>query len=145
GRKTSGLKLPVQLDPRGRATAVLGIGLNVNLEISELPGELRGLATSLRIVSGQTFDRAELAEALLGRLEYQLDRLRGEGFGGVLEGWRKYFRMRGRSVRIGGPGLARAIEGKVRGLDEDGALLVDTDQGRERILAGDVTLLQPEV
>jgi biotin-(acetyl-CoA carboxylase) ligase len=44
---------------------------------------------------------------------------------------------RGRRVVVGG---GRPISGVVRGIDEDGALLVETADGVERILSGEVTL-----
>jgi BirA family biotin operon repressor/biotin-[acetyl-CoA-carboxylase] ligase len=143
GRKTSGINLPAHLEGDRVRWLVLGIGVNVNVEKAEFPPELHAIATSLRIARGASLDRVGFAEALLVRLEHQLDRLRDGGFGGVLEAWRDFFRMQGARVRVGGPGVAREIEGTVWGVDEAGALLVQTERARERILAGDVALLDP--
>jgi BirA family biotin operon repressor/biotin-[acetyl-CoA-carboxylase] ligase len=141
GRKASGINLPAQLEGDRVAWLVLGIGVNVNLEPDDFPPELRGLATSLRIAGGRALDRVAFAEALLARLEVLLDRLRAEGLAPVLDLYRDYFRMRGSRVRVGGPGIAREIEGIADGLAEDGALVVSTPSGRERVLAGDVRLV----
>jgi BirA family biotin operon repressor/biotin-[acetyl-CoA-carboxylase] ligase len=141
-RKTSGINLVAQLE-RGRVgSLVLGIGVNVNIREEEFPAELRPIATSLRAARGEPVDRVALCEALLSRLEAELERFRREGFEGVLEGWTKYFRMQGERVRVGGPGISREIEGVVEGLDSDGALLVRSDRALERILAGDATLVR---
>ncbi len=142
GRKTSGINLPVQLDRDRVASAVLGIGINLNN--SDFPPELRATATSLRIAGGSPVGRTEFAERLLLRLERGIDALRSDGFGGVLEGWKKFFRMRGARVRIGGPGLSGEVEGVVTGVDSDGALLLQSDGSTQRILAGDVTVLHRE-
>jgi biotin-(acetyl-CoA carboxylase) ligase len=84
-------------------------------------------------------------EGLLARLEAEIDELRAGAFAGVLERFRKSFTMAGKPVRVGGPGLAREVVGTVHGLDEDGALLVETPGGPvERVLAGDVTLVRGE-
>ena len=48
---------------------VLGIGLNVNTEFSELPVALRRTATSLKMVGGELVDRSELLPNLLLSLE----------------------------------------------------------------------------
>ena len=144
GRKTSGINLPAHIEGGRVHWAILGIGVNVNTLVGEFPAELRELATSLRIAGGTRLDRVEVAGQLLERLERQLDLLAAGRFGEVLEGWRNYFRMRGSRVRVGGPGTAREIEGTVSGVDESGALLLDTSAGPERILAGDVTLLARE-
>ena len=144
GRKTSGINLPAQIADGRVRWAVLGISVNVNNRLEDFPSELREIATSFRIASGAPLDRVALAEDLLLRLEQQLDRLRQQGFAGVLEGWKNYFRMPGTRVRVGGPGVQRELEGKVLGVGEDAALLLETATGTERILAGDVTVLAKE-
>jgi len=143
GRKTSGINLPVQLEGGRVRFGVLGVGVNVNLEASELPPELAESATSLRIAGGKSLDRVAFGEALLLRLEAELDCVRAGDFAAVLERFRKSFTMAGKQVRVGGPGLAREVIGTVHGLDDDGALLVEPRGGPvERILAGDVTLVR---
>lgn len=143
GRKTSGINLPVHLQIGREPFAVLGVGVNVNLAAHELPAELAEIATSLAIAGGKPLDRVAFGEELLARLESELDDVRAGRFGAVLERFRKSFRMAGRRVRIGGPGLSREVVGTVHGVDEDGALLVEPEAGPiERVLAGDVTLLR---
>ena len=145
GRKTSGINSAVQLETGRVRFSVLGVGVNVNLEAKELPPELREIATSLRIAGGKSLDRVAFGEGLLARLETEIDEVRAGVFTGVLERFRKSFTMAGKRVRIGGPGLAREVIGTVYGLDEDGALLVETPGGPvERVLAGDVTLAPGE-
>jgi BirA family transcriptional regulator, biotin operon repressor / biotin---[acetyl-CoA-carboxylase] ligase len=145
GRKASGINLPVQLEGSRVRFGVLGIGVNVNLEQAELPEELRAIATSLRIAGGKPLDRVAFGEALLARLEAELDDVRAGAFEAVLERFRKSFTMAGKEVRIGGPGLSREVVGTVQGLADDGALLVKPRGAPvERILAGDVTLLHRE-
>jgi BirA family biotin operon repressor/biotin-[acetyl-CoA-carboxylase] ligase len=141
GRKTSGINLPTQLDGDRAVSAVLGVGVNVNTGLDDFPDEVRPIATSLRLASGEPQDRLGFASDLLGRLERGIDRLRDEGFGPVLDCWRRYFRMEGARVRVGGPGVPREFEGTVTGVDPDGALVLEALGRRERVLAGDVTLL----
>jgi BirA family biotin operon repressor/biotin-[acetyl-CoA-carboxylase] ligase len=142
GRKLSGINLPVRVEGGKVRWAILGVGINVGTAEEEFPPELRASATSLRIAAGREIDRVEFAEELIEALEREIERLRAAGFGAVLEGWRKFFRMRGERVRVGGPGVAREIEGTVEGVGPDGALLLRTASGIERALAGDVTLLR---
>jgi len=145
GRKTSGINSSVSLEAGRVRFGVLGVGVNVNLEASELPPELREIATSLRIAGGKSLDRVAFGERLLARLETEIDDVRTGAFTGVLERFRKSFTMAGKRVHVGGPGVAREVIGTVQGLDEDGALLVEPRNGPvERILAGDVTLVRGE-
>ena len=85
GRKVSGINLPVQLEGSRVRFGVLGIGVNVNLEAAELPEDLRAIATSLRIAGGKSLDRVAFGEALLARLETELDDVRRGAFEAVLE------------------------------------------------------------
>lgn len=142
GLKTSGINLPAQIEHGRPVSAVLGIGVNVNTRLEDFPAELHGIATSMRIAGGRPQDRLGFAHDLLGRLEAGVESLRRGGFEPVLDCWRKYFRMEGARVRVGGPGVPREFEGTVAGVDGDGALLLDTESNRERVLAGDVTLIR---
>jgi BirA family biotin operon repressor/biotin-[acetyl-CoA-carboxylase] ligase len=144
GRKTSGINLPAQLEGNRVLSLVLGIGVNVNIPEDEFPADLRPIATSLLIAGGRPVDRVSFTETLLRQLEAGLERLRGEGFARVLDRWKKYFRMQGERVRVGGPGVSEQVEGVVEGVDAEGALLVRSDRALERILAGDVTLARRE-
>lgn len=50
--------------------AVVGIGLNVNLDASAFPPDLAGSATSLSHLAGRPLDRPEVARGLLRRLDH---------------------------------------------------------------------------
>ena len=140
--KTSGINLSARLDGSRVASLVLGIGVNVNTPAEAFPPELRTIATSLRAAGGRELERTAFAEQLLRRLEAEIDEFREGGLSPVLDQWRKFFRMAGSRVRIGGPGISHEIEGVVDGVDATGALVLRTDRGTERILAGDVTVLR---
>jgi BirA family transcriptional regulator, biotin operon repressor / biotin---[acetyl-CoA-carboxylase] ligase len=116
---------------------VLGIGVNVNF--TDIPGELRSSATSVRMETGRAARRAELAASILHELDFDYDRLcRGE-FPRIAEEWAGQCATLGRrvSIRVGN----RTVHGRAESLDESGALLVRTDHGHlERIIGGDVTL-----
>lgn len=147
GLKTSGINLPAQIADGRAVSAILGVGVNVNTRREDFPAELQSIATSLRIASGGEQDRSGFAYDLLERLERGIDSLRSEGFAPVLDCWRKYFRMQGARVRVGGPGVSREFEGTVESVDGGGALVLDVMRNgraqRERVLAGDVTLIRP--
>ena len=52
---------------------VLGIGVNVNVEASDLPTDVDVEATSLLVELGRPVDRAELLAAILVELERRYD------------------------------------------------------------------------
>jgi BirA family biotin operon repressor/biotin-[acetyl-CoA-carboxylase] ligase len=118
---------------------ILGIGVDVNLNASEFPQELRKLATSLKIETGQALDRAELATEILRELDRDYARICAGQFKTVAEEWESQCTTLGHNVviRLGD----RRIQGCAESLDVDGALLLRTQHGHlETIIGGDVTL-----
>jgi BirA family biotin operon repressor/biotin-[acetyl-CoA-carboxylase] ligase len=139
GKKVAGILTELTAELDHVKEVVLGIGVNVNLELSELPRDLRGLATSLRIESGQVVDRAELAVAILREMDGDYDRIRRGQFESVAAEWQQRCGTLGRqvSIHVG----ERVIRGRAEALDGQGALLLRTQHGHlERIIGGDVTM-----
>jgi BirA family transcriptional regulator, biotin operon repressor / biotin---[acetyl-CoA-carboxylase] ligase len=110
--------------------AVLGIGLNVTTE--EFPPELREIATSLRL-EGVDAHPESVVEALVEALDHRLQDDAGE----VLAAWRERDALSGRQVRWAGG------EGVAHGIDDSGALLVETVDGLVTLEAGEVHLERP--
>ncbi|HET7701588.1 MAG TPA: biotin--[acetyl-CoA-carboxylase] ligase [Candidatus Limnocylindria bacterium] len=114
---------------------VIGIGVNVRQRGGDLPVELRARATSLAL-QGHEVDRL----ALLGRLTAELDRLeqQDERERALVE-WRERSTVLGRAVRVSIAGGA-GFTGTAAAIDDDGALVVRTASGIERVVAGEVVL-----
>jgi BirA family transcriptional regulator, biotin operon repressor / biotin---[acetyl-CoA-carboxylase] ligase len=108
----------------GEGWAVLGIGLNVSSHPPDLP------ATSLR-AHGEECS----VEDVLGALVPELDRWLRAPLADVLAAWRSRDALLGETVRW------QDGSGTGAGIDESGALLVDTDAGRISLNAGEVHLL----
>ena len=124
GRKVAGIL--VEARPQ-EGWAVLGIGLNVTNE--EFPPELH--ATSLRL-AGSALSPDEALAALMASLEAWLGRPPAE----VLAAWRERDALPGRTVRWADGSRA----GVAAGVDDSGALIVDTVDGRVALDAGEVHL-----
>ncbi len=139
GKKAAGILTEMTAELDHVKEMVLGIGVNVNLDAAELPAELRKTATSLKIETGQTIDRAELAVAILRELDEDYERIRRGQFELVAGEWQQRCGTLGRpvAIRIG----ERVIRGRAESLDAEGALLLRTQHGHlERIIGGDVTM-----
>ena len=109
--------------------AVLGIGLNVST--TEFPPELAGIATSLLLSGIDTTPDQVLADVLRSLSEWL-----GAPPDAVLSAWRSRDALRGERVRwAGGEGIAA-------GIDDSGALLVETGNGPVTLDAGEVHLLR---
>lgn len=140
GRKASGILVELGAEATRVAFLVLGIGVNLNVDPASFPEEFRSRATSLAAATGGPIDRAAFTRSLYGTLERVLDAHARDGFDAIRPGFEAHFRMRGQAVRVTDLGGAE-IGGRVSGIDADGALLLETADGRrERVVAGDVTL-----
>jgi BirA family biotin operon repressor/biotin-[acetyl-CoA-carboxylase] ligase len=107
--------------------AVLGIGINVALDLAELPAPLRATAATLGLTPGE-------AEGVLGRLLAAIEHWLAAPAGEVTAALRARDALLGHAVRwTGGSGTAA-------GIDDDGRLLVDTGAGTVALDAGEVHL-----
>ena len=139
GRKAGGIIAEAVTDASQALRCVLlGIGLNVNLALHDVPPDLRDKATSVRIATGRACDRIELAATLCNRLHTRYMEVEADGFAAVRPAWERYSALTGRRVTVL-DGETR-IAGVVRGIDSEGALILETDAGPERILTGDVSI-----
>lgn len=146
-RKTSGILMESSAEGARLAFAVLGIGVNLNVDRERFPDEFRPLATSLKSEIGGHVDRVAFARRLFEALERQLDLHEAGGFDAVRPRFEAYFRMRGEAVGIEELGGGR-IDGRARSIAPDGALEVEITSGARagettRVMAGDVTLAKP--
>ena len=111
--------------------AVLGIGLNVSVESGEFPPALRETATSL-LIEGAATPVDQALSGVVSALDRRLDAPRDL----VLAAWRSRDALKGERVRWpDGEGIAG-------GIDDSGALLVETRNGLVTLDAGEVHLLR---
>lgn len=135
--KVAGVLVELATDRRG-CQAVLGIGLNLARPAGELPQPTAGLDQAG--LAG--IDRHLLLAAILRELANVLDRFAAEGFAALRPDWQSRHVWQGQVVRILGEGEPPLV-GTCLGVDDEGALLLETAAGPQRIYSGDVSL-RPE-
>lgn len=139
-RKAGGLLLDTTLDPAGERleSAILGIGLNVNITATDLPAAASP-AVSLLVAGGRPVPRRPLLLALLRRLEQRYDA--AQAGNSPAETWAERLVTLGRRIEVSAGSAAGPVVGTAEATDEWGQLLVRDDAGRlHTIAAGDVTL-----
>lgn len=139
GRKVVGILTELSAEVDRVKHVTLGVGVDVNLAANEFPVELRKIATSLRIESGELVSRADLATTILRELDRDYARVCAGKFSEVADEWEEHCSTIGQRVVISMGD--RRLRGRAESLDDDGALRLRTEHGRlERIIGGDVTL-----
>lgn len=129
GKKIAGILAEIEVPREGGALVILGIGVNVNWKADEFPKGLAEIASSLRAEAGREFAREEVAGAIFDHLKKVCEDFRKEGFCLRLrEGWNRLSWVNEEWVRA--DTMDQVLEGRVLGLDTNGALLL-LDRGGE--------------
>jgi BirA family transcriptional regulator, biotin operon repressor / biotin---[acetyl-CoA-carboxylase] ligase len=116
--------------------AVIGFGLNVNVDFSRQL-ELRETATSLSQLTGREIDRWAVLQAVVAAFVDRYAWITDENR--LREAWAARLINLRTNIRVNLND--QIIEGYAEGVDDDGALLLRTADGRlQRLLSGDVTL-----
>jgi len=137
-RKVCGLLLDATLDGERLATAIVGIGLNVNVPAEALGG-FATPATSLLAAAGRPVARRALLAALLAGLERAYDA--ADAGQSPAAAWSARLQTLGQAVTVTDAGSAAPLVGAAEGVDEYGRLLVRDAAGQlHTVAAGDVTL-----
>jgi BirA family biotin operon repressor/biotin-[acetyl-CoA-carboxylase] ligase len=119
-----------------RLVALVGVGVNVNLEVSDYP-EIRDIATSVKEAIGVKVAREEVLAAFCNHFESLYEEAKSGS-------WRPFEAWRDRLITLGREVVAHGLAGAPRGIavdvEEDGALVLQLADGRRlRVEAGDVT------
>jgi BirA family transcriptional regulator, biotin operon repressor / biotin---[acetyl-CoA-carboxylase] ligase len=139
-RKLGGILVELKTLAGGAGQVVIGVGLNLSL-----PDDTRRdiEATGARVAAlgeacGAALSRNTLAAALLAELLSMLERFERRGFAAFREEWTSLDALAGRAVRILAGG--DAVLGVSRGVDADGALMVDSGGRLRRFVCGEASL-----
>lgn len=131
GRKLAGVLVESQLQGRELAAVIVGVGLNVAMR--ELPDEILDVATSLALCGASDLDRKTLLADVLSNLAQRLATFEREGLAPFHAELTRFDALVGQRVRT------ESAAGIARGIDRDGALLLEDDAGGiTRVIAGAV-------
>jgi BirA family transcriptional regulator, biotin operon repressor / biotin---[acetyl-CoA-carboxylase] ligase len=133
GRKLAGILSESVLDA-GRVAAVV-VGIGVNVRTRDFPDELAPSATSLLALGATRLEREDLLADVLAQLAPRLAAHRRGGFEPFVNELARYDALNGQPVSVEG------VSGVARGIDAEGALLIEDASGAlHSIVAGTVTL-----
>lgn len=136
GKKAGGILTEMSAELDRLHAVVLGFGINVNHR--EMPAELKGIATSLRIEGRKTYSRAQILVALLKELERHYRLLLNEGSAKIAECFAASSTYaHGKRIRV--RSNSSEFLATTAGLEPSGALRVRCDDGHEELLvAGEI-------
>lgn len=141
GMKVSGMLNEMSAETEKINFIVLGIGVNLNMRREQFPNDLRHPASSLFLESGKTVNRVEFTRALITAYDLLYNVYLREGIAPIRDQWIARSTFLGKKVKVSFQGTESC--GIASGVDDDGALLLERDNGRiEKVLAGDVSIME---
>ncbi len=139
-RKIGGVLIELRAEASGPAHVVVGVGVNVALpaaarrEIEAGGVRVAAVADACALPPSRNL----VAGAILDELLSMLEQFEREGFAAFRDAWTALDALSGRPARVL---LAETtISGTARGVDQEGALLVDTGDRVQRFVSGEVSL-----
>jgi BirA family biotin operon repressor/biotin-[acetyl-CoA-carboxylase] ligase len=139
-RKLGGVLIELRAEASGPAHVVIGVGVNVDLPAaarSEIEaGGVRVAAVADACAAAPS--RNLVAGAILDEVLSMLGQFEREGFAAFREAWTALDALSGRPARVllG----STVVSGTARGVDQDGALLLDTGDRMQRFVSGEASL-----
>jgi len=140
-KKVGGILIEIKSQKKTITSAIVGIGINVNSDVSEFPGDFKQRATSLKNEAGVSFPREHIVANILNEMDRWYKILVIFNKETILQAWKNLTSTIGREVMIVTP--HETITGLAESINSQGMLLVRLRSGElKRINSGDLTALK---
>jgi len=136
GKKVAGILLESEADGNKIDFVILGIGVNLNTDVTQLSPELKSTSTTIAHELNQSVDCYEFLKHLFLTLDKHYSIFLNQDINSILSEWKKHSDTLGRKVRI----ITSSDEtvGTAFDIDESGFLIIETDLGvHKKITSGD--------
>ena len=140
GRKVVGILTELSAQIEKVNYIVIGIGINVNISRKDFPDDIKKFAASLSEINGGEISRIDFFRAVLEECDKLYMTINDEGFGKIFEQWKEFNITLGHKIKIISAETGEKFFGIAEDIDEDGALIVKTENGRQTLYAGDVSI-----
>lgn len=139
GKKVCGILTEMSSNFNGLNYVIIGIGININQDIEDIPKELKEKSTSLKLIKNKEIHKEELLQILLNRFKELYMPFKNHGdIKGVIDICGKNSAIIGKNILvIQGDNIRK---GKALDINMEGELLVEFSEGIERVYSGEVSI-----
>ncbi len=135
-KKVCGILTEVNADVDNVEYVLVGVGIDLNVDLDIFPPELRGSTTSLQAELEREIRGAELIQKFLQNFENNYNEFKAGNFHDILNKWRKLSKTIGKYVELHKKG--GIIRGEAVGISKNGILILEMDDGTLRkIISGE--------
>ncbi|WMN87189.1 bifunctional biotin--[acetyl-CoA-carboxylase] ligase/biotin operon repressor BirA [Vibrio parahaemolyticus] len=136
-KKLAGILVEMSGQAGGAANLVIGMGLNIGMPDKQ-PDIDQPWTTLNQVCADLRLDRTQLALTLIEHWKTILLDYEMMGLAGFVDRWNRLDNFIGRPVKlIMG---AREVKGIVQGIDQQGGVVLETDNGLETYIGGEISL-----
>jgi BirA family biotin operon repressor/biotin-[acetyl-CoA-carboxylase] ligase len=125
-----------ELVPGSKDRLAIGIGVNINNSLAAAPEEIQRSARTLIDLDGQRRKMTAVLLAILDKLDEGWTRLARESFAGLASAYRERCFLTDKALTIVSGG--ETIIGRCRGVDDAGALVLQTEAGLRPVISGTI-------
>jgi BirA family biotin operon repressor/biotin-[acetyl-CoA-carboxylase] ligase len=137
-KKLAGILIELQGDMEGPSTAVIGVGINLQLPESVLQ-KIDQPATDLHQTLAHTINPNALMATLLKHLVDVLLTFERAGFDELRDEWTAHHAYHQQPVRMLMPDGSE-VTGVVQAISENGSLMIETAKGMQKFMSGEISL-----
>lgn len=135
-KKVCGILTEVKADVGSVEYVLVGIGIDLNVDVDIFPPELRDITTSLQAELEREIRQAELIQKFMQNFEAGYNEFKSGEFRGILNKWRKLSSTIGNYVELHRKG--GIIRGEAVGISKSGKLILEMDDGSlEKVISGE--------
>ncbi|MCS7163834.1 MAG: biotin--[acetyl-CoA-carboxylase] ligase [Thermodesulfovibrio sp.] len=140
-KKIGGILTEMKIEGEKIKSAIVGIGINLNMTEEDIPEDIKDIASSLRIYKGEDFPRNIIIVEIIKEFDRWYQLLEKNQRKTIIDRWMQLSDTIGRQVKI--VLSDKELIAIAEAIDEEGRLIVKLQDGTyEKISAGDVTLLR---
>jgi BirA family biotin operon repressor/biotin-[acetyl-CoA-carboxylase] ligase len=135
-KKVCGILTEASADKGRLDYVVLGIGIDLNVDVEDFPLDLKKGATSLKNELDREIYGVEVVQKFLENFEEVYEDFKKGQFQDILTQWRRLSKTIGREVEVHKKG--RLVVGEAVGINRDGALILELEDGSLRkVISGE--------
>jgi BirA family biotin operon repressor/biotin-[acetyl-CoA-carboxylase] ligase len=136
GKKVCGILTELDAKKDTINYSVVGIGLNVSNPLEE---ELQDAATTLKQELSDQVSKMDLLKSILENFDENYNKLISGDYNFIKDSWLLHSNIIGKTIQVQDDDTVTI--GKVTDIDDNGYLILDTENGTARIVSGDVKYL----
>ena len=139
GKKVAGVLTEMHSELGVINYVILGIGINANLNLDQIPEDLKEKATSLKAIKGEKIDRRELFVRLVTRIdELYKEFIQTGEINGTIQICKDNSAVIGKEIHVHQGKEKR--QGRAIELNKNGELLVEFETGVENLFSGEISI-----